>query len=58
MRIKTETFDIADFLKDEETVREYLNLATADPNPEMLRIATDNVLRAGRMPRQREPIQS
>lgn len=40
------TFDVAEFLQDEETMAEYLNMALADPNPDMLRLATDNIVRA------------
>lgn len=46
MTIKTKTFDIAEFLEDEETIAEYLNLALEDPNPEMLLLAVKNIARA------------
>ena len=46
MTIKTKTFDVAEFLEDEETVAEYLNMALEDPNPEMLLIAVKNIARA------------
>ena len=45
-RTKTKTFDVADFLQDEETIAEYLNLALDDPNPEMLLLAVKNIARA------------
>ena len=45
-RTKTKTFDVADFLQDEETVAEYLNMALDDPNPEMLLLAVKNIARA------------
>lgn len=46
MTIKTKTFDVAEFLEDEETIAEYLNLALEDPNPEMLLLAVKNIARA------------
>jgi DNA-binding phage protein len=46
MSTKIKTFDVAEFLQDEETIAEYLNMALADPNPDMLRLATDNIVRA------------
>ena len=46
MSIKTKTFDVADFLDDEQTIAEYLNLALEDPNPEMLLLAVKNIARA------------
>ena len=46
MTIKTKTFDVADFLNDEETIAEYLNMALEDPNPEMLLLAVKNIARA------------
>jgi DNA-binding phage protein len=46
MSTKIKTFDVAEFLQDEETMAEYLNMALADPNPDMLRLATDNIVRA------------
>ena len=45
-RTKTKTFDVADFVQDEETIAEYLNLALDDPNPEMLLLAVKNIARA------------
>ena len=45
-RTKTKTFDVADFLQDEKTVAEYLNMALDDPNPEMLLLAVKNIARA------------
>ena len=46
MIIKTKTFDVAEFLEDEETIAEYLNMALEDPNPEMLLLAVGNFARA------------
>ncbi len=46
MSTNRETFDAAKFLQDEETIAAYLNMAREDLNPEMLRLATDNVHRA------------
>lgn len=46
MTIKTKTFDVAEFLYDEETIAEYLNMALEDPNPEMLLLAVKNIARA------------
>jgi DNA-binding phage protein len=46
MSTKIKTFDVSEFLQDEETMAEYLNMALADPNPDMLRLATDNIVRA------------
>ncbi len=46
MSKKIKTFDVAEFLQDEETMSEYFNMALTDPNPEMLRLATDNIVRA------------
>ena len=46
MTIKTKTFDVADFLNDEETIAEYLNMALEDSNPEMLLLAVKNIARA------------
>ena len=46
MNIKTKNFDVADFLDDEETIAEYLNMALEDSNPEMLLIAVKNIARA------------
>jgi probable addiction module antidote protein len=46
MTIKTKTFDVADFLNDEETIAEYLSMALEDPNPEMLLLAVKNIARA------------
>ena len=46
MTTKTRTFDVADFLQDEETIAEYLNVALEDPNPEMLLLAVKNIARA------------
>ena len=39
-------FDAADYLDDEETIAEYLAAALEDPNPEVLRVAEQNVARA------------
>ena len=46
MTIKTKTFDVAEFLEDEQTIAEYLNMALEDPNPEMLLLAVRNIARA------------
>lgn len=46
MTIKTKTFDVAEFLENEETVAAYLNMALDDPNPEMLLLAVKNIARA------------
>jgi len=46
VNIKTKTFDVADFLDDQETITEYLNMALEDPNPEMLLLAVKNIARA------------
>ena len=46
MTIKTKTFDAAEYLDDEETIAEYLNMALEDPNPEMLLVAVKNIARA------------
>lgn len=46
MITKTKTFDVAEFLGDEETIAEYLNMALEDPNPEMLLLAVRNIARA------------
>ena len=51
MTIKTRAFDVADFLDDEETIAEYLNMALEDPNPEMLLLAVKNIARARGMTR-------
>jgi len=46
MITKTKTFDVAEFLEDEETVAKYLTMALEDPNPEMLLLAVRNIARA------------
>lgn len=46
MSTKTALFDVADYLDDEETIAEYINVALDDPNPEMLLLALRNVARA------------
>lgn len=46
MSTTIKTFDVAEFLRDEETMAEYFNMALADPNPDMLRLAADNIVRA------------
>lgn len=46
MITKTKTFDVAEFLEDEETIAEYLNMALEDPNPEILPLAVRNIARA------------
>lgn len=43
---KTKTFDVAEFLEDEETIADYLNMAIEDPNPEMFLLAVRNIARA------------
>jgi DNA-binding phage protein len=39
-------FDAADYLDDEETIAEYLAAALEDPNPDALRAAMQDVVRA------------
>ena len=46
MTIKTRTFTAADYLDNDETIAEYLNLALEDSNPEMLLLAIANIARA------------
>ncbi len=46
MNIKTRTFTAADYLDNDETIAEYLNLALEDSNPEMLLLAIANIARA------------
>jgi len=46
MITKTKTFDVAEFLEDEETVAKYLTMALEDPNPEMLLLAVRKIARA------------
>lgn len=46
MTTKTRTFTAADYLDNEETIAEYLNLALEDSNPEMLLLAIGNIARA------------
>ncbi len=46
MSTTIKTFDVAEFLRDEETMAEYFNMALADANPDMLRLAADNIVRA------------
>ena len=46
MITKTKTFYVAEFLEDEVTIAEYLNIALEDPNPEMLLLAVRNIARA------------
>lgn len=46
MITQTKTFDVAEFLEDEETIAKYLNMALEDPNPEMLLLAVRNIARA------------
>ena len=41
-----ESVGVADFLNDEKTIAEYLNMALEDPNPEMLLLAVKNIARA------------
>ena len=46
MKTKIRTFNAADYLDNEETIAEYLNLALEDQNPEMLLLAIGNIARA------------
>lgn len=46
MKIKTATFDAADYLTDDETVAEYLSAALEDPDPDMFLVAVKTVARA------------
>lgn len=39
-------FDAAEFLKDEETIAEYLSVALDDPNPDVFLMAVRDVARA------------
>jgi DNA-binding phage protein len=57
MSTNRETFDAAKFLQDEETIAAYLNMAREDLNPEMLRLATDNIYRAREMKLVAKPTQ-
>ncbi len=41
-----QSFDAADHLKDEETIRAYLRAVLDDPTPGVLWLALDNVARA------------
>lgn len=50
MSIKTKPFDAAEYLDDEETIAEYLNIALEYPNPEMLLLAVKNIARAHKHP--------
>ena len=40
------TFDVADYLDNEEGISEYLSVALEDPDPEMFLMAVRNVARA------------
>ena len=46
MSIKSKTFNAEDYLDNDETIAEYLNLALEDSNPEMLLLAIANIARA------------
>ena len=46
MTTNRRTFTAADYLDNEETIAEYLNLALEDSNPEMLLLAIGNIARA------------
>ena len=46
MTTNRRTFTAADYLDNEETIAEYLNLALEDSNPEMLLLAIANIARA------------
>lgn len=43
---RLQSFNAADHLKDEETIRAYLQAALDDPTPGALRLALDNVTKA------------
>lgn len=43
---KPTPFDAAEFLKDEETIAEYLSAALDDPNPDVFLMAVRDVARA------------
>jgi probable addiction module antidote protein len=43
---KLTTFDVADFLDNEEVISEYLSVALEDPDPDILLMAVRNVARA------------
>lgn len=46
MSIKSKTFNAEDYLDNDETIAEYLNLALEDSIPEMLLLAIANIARA------------
>lgn len=46
MKLKTEPFDVADYLDDDETIAQYLSAALEDPNPDMFLVAVKTVARA------------
>lgn len=43
---KLTTFDVADYLDNEEVISEYLSVALEDPDPDMFLMAVRNVARA------------
>ena len=43
---KLSSFDVADFLDNEEVISEYLSIALEDPDPDMFLMAVRNVARA------------
>ena len=43
---KLSTFDVADYLDNEEIISEYLSVALEDPDPDMFLMAVRNVARA------------
>lgn len=44
--MKTARFDAADYLKDDETIAEYITAALEDPNPDVFLAAVSDVARA------------
>lgn len=44
--MKTARFDAADYLKDDETIAEYITAALEDPNPDVFLTAVRDVARA------------
>ena len=44
--MKTARFDAADYLKDDETIAEYITAALEDPNPDVFLAAVRDVARA------------
>ena len=43
---KLSSFDVADYLDNEEVISEYLSVALEDPDPDMFLMAVRNVARA------------